>query len=126
MSIWIAAGIAVGTAFLALYLRVQQKEIASAVTISAGVVLLSASLIRLRGSAGVFREILRDDTYGELTSVLLKGLGIAWITQIASDVCRETGEAALGTQIETFGRVEIALLALPLAARLLDFAGQLL
>ena len=126
MSIWIAAGIAVGTAFLALYLRMQQKEIAALAALSAAIVIFAASLSKVREAAEAFQGVLNSGIYGDMVVILLKALGISWIAQIAADVCRETGESVLGAQLEAFAKIEITLLALPLAARLLDFAGELL
>ena len=88
--------------------------------------IFAASLSKVREAAEAFQGVLNSGIYGDMVVILLKALGISWIAQIAADVCRETGESVLGAQLEAFAKIEITLLALPLAARLLDFAGELL
>ncbi len=53
---------------------------------------------------------------------ILRGLGITWLTSSAGEICRSSGEAGLGGQIETAGRVELIVLSLPLFRQLLDLA----
>lgn len=126
MSILGAAGIAVCAVFLALYLKTQQKEIAAMIAIAASVLLFASSVSGAQKAADTIWETASESKYADMTKILIKALGIAGITQITADVCREAGEAAVGAQLEMFGKVEILLLSLPLAARLLRMAEELL
>lgn len=58
--------------------------------------------------------------------ILLKALGIAWLTQCCADVCRESGEGGAANGVELAGKVELLLLALPLINRVLEVVGELL
>ena len=60
---------------------------------------------------------------GEGISVILKALGISWLTAAAADLCRASGEPSLAGWLETAGRVELTLLSLPLMRELLVLAG---
>ena len=40
-------------------------------------------------------------------TVLLKGLGICFLTRLAGDICRDSGEGALAVQAETAGRTAL-------------------
>ena len=63
---------------------------------------------------------------GQGISCLLRVLGIALISQLAGDICREAGLAAAATASELCGRVLVLLQALPLLQQLLDsYAGYL-
>ena len=57
---------------------------------------------------------------------ILKGLGIAILTQISSDICRDSGEGTLATHIETVGKLELLLLCIPLIKEILATAEKLL
>jgi len=46
--------------------------------------------------------------------MLCKAVGIACLSQIGTDICRDCGENAIGTAVELCGRVMLVLLALPL------------
>ena len=54
---------------------------------------------------------------GEISSylkIMFKVLGIALITQIISDICRDSGESALAGQTEVAAKILIVTLILPL------------
>ena len=57
---------------------------------------------------------------------ILKGLGIVILTQIASDICRDSGEGTLAAHIETVGKLELLLLCIPLIEEILATAEKLL
>ena len=58
--------------------------------------------------------------------IILKGLGIVILTQISSDICRDSGENTLATNIETVGKLELLLLCIPLIEEILGVAERLL
>lgn len=60
-----------------------------------------------------------DDSYLKL---VLKSIGIALLTQFASDICRDSGQSALAGKIEFAGKLFIAVLALPVAKSLIEVA----
>jgi stage III sporulation protein AD len=63
---------------------------------------------------------------GEGWSLLLKALGVAFLTETAASVCRDSGEAGLATWVETAGKLEILLLSFPLIRTVLDTVSALL
>jgi stage III sporulation protein AD len=44
---------------------------------------------------------------------VMKVLGIAYLTELAAGICRDTGEQALAQRVELGGKVLILLLAIP-------------
>lgn len=66
---------------------------------------------------------LPEDIAGK---VLLKSLGICLITQIACDTCRDVGENAIASRLETAGKVTILLMSLPMFSQLLEQALHLI
>ena len=58
-------------------------------------------------------------------TVLLKGLGICFLTRLAGDICRDSGEGALAVQAETAGRTALVI-ALPLFEKAADLAAGLI
>ena len=51
---------------------------------------------------------------GKYFSVLFKSLGICFVTQFASDSCKDAGEISLASKVETVGKFAIVSIALPL------------
>lgn len=62
----------------------------------------------------------------EWLQLLLKALGIAVVTQLASDICNDNGSAALTGVVELGGKVLILLLAVPLLRAVAELAVGLL
>ena len=63
---------------------------------------------------------------GESWGILLKALGLAFLTETAASVCRDSGEAGLATWVETAGKLEILLLSFPLIRTVMDTVAALL
>ena len=67
-----------------------------------------------------------DALSGESWPILLKGLGIAILTEAAASVCRDSGEMGLSTWVETAGKLEILLLSFPLIRAVMDTVTDML
>ena len=63
---------------------------------------------------------------GEGWPILLKALGVAFLTEIAASVCRDSGETGLATWVETAGKLEVLLLSFPLIKTVLDTVTEIL
>lgn len=63
---------------------------------------------------------------GEGWPLLLKALGVAFLTETAASVCRDSGETGLAAWVETAGKLEILLLSFPLIRTVLDTVTRLL
>lgn len=125
MLIFKLAALSFVTAMLSLSLKKEQPAYAFLVSLggAAGV------LIALVGQIEPLLEWLRTlETMapGRSITCLLRVLGIALVSQLAADICREGGLAAAATGTELCGRVLVLLQALPLLQELLvSYAGYL-
>ena len=57
---------------------------------------------------------------GEAFAVLMRTVGIAMLTRVAADICRDMGSPSVASSLEVTARLEIALLTLPLVSSLLE------
>lgn len=126
MMLVVGSGVALTAVFLSLYLRAQQKEIAVLTVVSASVILFSFAVTDAGKAVAAIRQAVLDSGVGLEVETLLKALGIAALTQITADICRDVGEGTIAGQVELMGKMEIVLLALPLASQLLTLAKGLL
>ena len=55
--------------------------------------------------------------YGE---IMLKGLGIAVLCRICSDICRDCGEPTAAAGVESAGKIGLLILALPAVGEVLE------
>ena len=65
-------------------------------------------------------------TDGETWELLLKALGIAFVTETAASICRDSGEGTLAGWVELAGKLEILLLAFPLIRTVMETVKMLL
>ncbi len=114
-------------AALAVLLKAYKGEYALAVTVGTGVTVLIAVINSLvsafTGTFSVFEESGIDTYY---FTVVLKTVGIGWLTQFIADTCRDSGLTAIASGAELAGRSAIFLLSLPLLYDILEIAKQIL
>lgn len=62
----------------------------------------------------------------QYVEILFKALGICYVTQFAFDICKDSGENAMATQVELAGKVSLLILALPLFQALIEIVTKLI
>ena len=62
----------------------------------------------------------QSETSFNPADALLKVIGIAVLTKIAADVCREMGTPGVASSLEIIAKFEIIILSLPLVSGILD------
>ena len=95
-------------------------RLAAIVLIFGVVVLLISPIVKF------LNNIMGQTLPLEYIEIILKTLAIAYMTQISSEMCRESGESSIAFGIETVGKIEIVILSLPLINNLISMAGELL
>ena len=101
-----------------------------AVFIRLAVTILSVGLILV--PAGTVIAYVRELSEGagapdgETWSILLKALGIAFLTETAASVCRDSGEGGMAGWVELAGKLEILLLSFPLIRTVMETVTALL
>ena len=53
-------------------------------------------------------------------STLIKMLGIAYLSEFSSGICKDAGQQAIALQIEMFGKISILILSIPYLITLLQ------
>lgn len=119
------AAIAFMAAVLHLTLKKQQPAYAFLVSICAALILLVSVAEQLSPTVQWLHSL--DEVFpGQGIGCLLRVLGIAFVAQLAGDICREAGLLAAATACELGGRALALLQALPLLQQLLEsYAGYL-
>ena len=113
------------TGILAVVLAVQIKtlrpEYSSYLILSAGVLIAGLGVSRL----DVILETMKTiGSYIHIQNVylgtLLKMVGIAYIAEFASGICKDAGFSSLGMQVEMFGKLSIMVMSAPVLLALLE------
>ena len=116
---------AVGVA--AVLLAMQFREVKPQyVVFGAGLLVFFYAFSNLEGIVeviGQFREYVQIE--GEYVEILLKMLGISYVSEFGASLCKDSGYSSLAGQIELFGRLSIILVSMPVVLSLLRILGQL-
>lgn len=127
MEILKIAAIALTGVIIAAVMKNINKEITIYI-ILATVIILFLSIIDKLWEAFRFLEGIYDDvTYGKsFFPVIIKVLAVAYITDFTAQLCRDSGENAIGTKVELAGKVIIFYLAIPILTAILELISSLL
>ena len=119
-----AAGIA--AAVLALLLRRQSPQISLLISVGAGTVILLTVIREMVLTAEEIQSILSaGGISGEYIMILLKVLGICYITEFTCDTVTEAGMLSLCTNISFVGKITVLVTALPLFRDILSVVSSL-
>ena len=112
---------------LAVLFRQHKPEYAPLISLAAGLAVVLLLLGQLEPIFSQMEEILQQAGIGtEYIAVLLKSLGICYITQLAADTCRDAGESAIASKMELAGKITVLTLAVPYFTGMLQTVGELI
>lgn len=109
-----------------LILKEWRSNLLPLVRISAVLVFGFALLKSVSPALLYLKELSQSNGLSEYGTLLFKALGIAVLTQICAQMCRECGEGGIATGVETVGKTELLLLCIPLFEKILSLAQELL
>ena len=103
------------TAVIALTLKRYNAEISFLIAIAGSVLIFLSVLLNLNSIRETINQILGlasiNPTY---IAILLKVMGICFITEFASDCCIDAGQKALANNVSLSGKILVLVTALPL------------
>ena len=115
MDIISAAAIAILSAILAVVVKQYKPEYAMVVSLAATAIILLSVVSVIIPIVSELRNMMDDVAIDyKYITVLIKAVGICYITQFASDTCRDAGQIAISNKIELAGKIAICLSAIPL------------
>ncbi len=127
MEVFQLVGIALVTGVAALLLKGTKPELAFAVSVAGGIILLLVALELFRDGLGIFSEITAATGIdSSLVKILLKMLGIGYLVQFGADILTDFGQASLADKLVFCGKIVVFTLAIPILRSLLSLIVQLL
>lgn len=111
---------------IALQFKEVKKEYAVLIMLIASILVFSFGISKL-GQIFKTIDIIRDrlKISAQYIEVLLKIVGIAFICEFSSDICKDSGFGAVANQIQMFGKLSILVVSLPVFLNLIDLIGGL-
>lgn len=121
----------VGIALIALIIIVMLKqyrpEYAIFITILTGVLILFLVMDRLTGIINLIQTIeSKSSVNTQFIALLIKITGIAFLSEFAVSICKDSGEAAIASKIELGSKIIIISMSIPIISSLLEIILKIL
>ena len=114
-------------AVLSLAVRSWRPEFSISISAASGLVLFAMVYSQLEGIiSGVSGLFQKSGSAGVYFPVLLKVIGIAYLTDFSAQVCRDAGENGIASKVEMAGKIFIFYAALPVFTSLIRMLQMLL
>ena len=116
-----AAVVGIAGVLLALQIKQARPEYAVYLSVATGVFLLIMAAQRLEVVVESVRLIQNSiSIQSSYIQVLLKIIGITYISEFAADICRDAGYSAVAGQIGIFAKLSILAVSIPIVTALLE------
>lgn len=116
-----AAMIGITGVFLALQIKHTKPEFAIYLSVATSIFLLLLAVQKLEvvvESVKLIQSSISVQT--SYIQVLLKIIGITYISEFAADICRDAGYSTIASQIGVFSKLSILAVSMPIVSALLD------
>ena len=114
-------GAALVCALAAFFLRGIKKEYEIPLTLAGSLLLITAALGMADPIVDYIMELSASAPIaGEAFSTLMRVIGIAMLTRVAADICRDMGTPSVAASLELVAKLEIMILCLPLISSVLE------
>lgn len=127
MEIFKIAAIGLLTALSAALVRDSRSDVAFAVVIAGGAIMLTMLVDYFTGIFAFFDELVNKTGVDRgVIKTLFKIVGIGYVAELAAGICEESGAKSVGDKIVLGGKLIIFTLTVPILRFLLDIIGSLM
>lgn len=121
------AAIGLIAAILALTIKQHRPDIGLMISLAAGAFLLIMVLGNIRVIISTVENLAHKANLDSIyLSTVLKVIGISFIAEFGSQICKDSGEGAIAAKIELGGKILIMVLALPILTALMEVVLKIL
>lgn len=127
MEIFKIAAIGLLTALSAALVRDSRSDVAFAVVVAGGAIMLTMLVDYFTGIFAFFDELVNKTGVDRgVIKTLLKIVGIGYVAELAAGICEESGAKSVGDKIVLGGKLIIFTLTVPILRFLLDIIWSLM
>lgn len=120
-------GIALIALIIIIMLKQYRPEYAIFISILTGVLILFLVMDRLTGIINLIQSIENKFSINtQFISLLIKITGIAFLSEFAVSICKDSGEAAIASKIELGSKLIIVSMSIPIISSLLEIILKIL
>ena len=110
--------------FLYLLFKDKRSDLAVLILLVSGVMVFIYSIGQINEIITFLKNIAEID--GLYLGVILKIIGIAYISSFCSEICKDSGASSLASKVELSGKLFILILAIPILMAVLNSILEIL
>ena len=120
-------GIGIISLILIIITRQYKPEFAIYISLIAGILILTLIIDKLTNIVQLLQSISsKASINNNFLGILLKITGIAFLTEFAVSICKDSGESAIASKIETGSKIIIISISIPKISNLLEIVIDIL
>lgn len=120
-------GIALIALIIIIMLKQYRPEYAIFISILTGILILFLVMDRLTGIINLIESIQSKFSINtQFIALLIKITGIAFLSEFAVSICKDSGEAAIASKIELGSKIIIISMSIPIISSLLEIILKIL
>lgn len=127
MNVFAICAVCVITAVISLAIKRYNGEMSIIIAIAGCIVVLLSVISYTTDIFSQINSIIKTaNIKSDYVAILIKALGICFITEFSSDCCKDAGQLSLANNCTTIGRLLVLVTALPLFKEILNTAVSLI
>ena len=120
-------GIGIIALIIVIVLKQYRPEFAIYVSILAGIAILLISIYRLEEVIELIQSISQKTAINStFITLLIKITGIAFLSEFAVSICKDSGEGAIASKIELGSKIIIISMSIPIISSMLELMLNIL
>lgn len=120
-------GIALIGLIIVILLKQYRPEFAIYVSLLTGVLILILVMDKLTGIINLLQSLANKTSINSIfLTLLIKITGIAFLSEFAVSICKDSGEAAIASKIEIGTKIIIISMSIPIISSLLEIILKIL
>lgn len=120
-------GIGLAALIVMIILKQYKPEFAVYVSLLAGALILFLIMDKFTGIISLLETLAsKASINNQFLLILLKITGIAFLTEFAVSICKDSGESAIATKIDLGGKIIIISMSIPIISAILELIVKIL
>ncbi len=120
-------GIALISVSICVILQRTNPEFSMLISLTASALIFLIIFLNLKPVIDAINKYVNDFNLNNVyITTILKSLGICYLTQIASETCKDCGFNSIASKVELAGKIAIVLLTLPMLESLIKTIEKLI
>lgn len=127
MNIISICALALLTTFVVVFINQYRPEFSALTVTAASAIILSVLAKNAIPLINQYFDIAKNSGIdGGLFTILIKSMGISYLTVFTSDLCKDFGQNSLCSKIEMAGKISVIIIASPMLIKIIEVVSDLL